>query len=294
MSAEKKEEEAWFQAVMTAGTAEHYLDPALYDYEYRARRRDLHWYRGLAREAAATLPAGETLRVLELGCGSGRLLVPLLRDGHAVCGVDRARAMLRACQGRMARIGEARRRRAVLLQGDFRALPLSPPFPLILCPFNAFMHLYERQDVEACLAEVRRLLAPGGLFALDVLNPDVAWLSRDPSRRWSATKFHHPVTGEHLVYSTNHIYDSVRQVALVRIFYDPVQDVHAPVPPKRGARVPIPRSRLVHLAQRQFFPAELEALLHYNGFVIERRCGGFDGEALDHHSLEQVICARVR
>ena len=53
-------------------------------------------------------------------------------------------------------------------------------FALVICPFNAFMHLYTREDVERFLAVVRAHLAPGGLFAFDVLNPDLAWLSRDP------------------------------------------------------------------------------------------------------------------
>lgn len=234
--------------------------------------------------------------MLELGCGSGRLLVPLLRDGQSVVGVDRARPMLRACAERIQRLPTARRARAVLLQGDFRALPLvEERFPLILCPFNAFMHLYERTDVERCLAEVRRLLRPGGMFALDVLNPDVTWLGRDPLKRWARTRFRHPETGEAIIYSTSHLYDAARQVAFIRIFYDPGDPAAATKAGGQGVQnVHRGRSRVVNLAHRQFFPAELSALLHYNGFEVTRRLGGFDGEAFDHSSVEQVICARVR
>jgi SAM-dependent methyltransferase len=170
-------------------------------------------------------------------------------------------------------------------------------FPLILCPFNAFMHMYTRRDVEQCLAEVRRLLAPGGLFALDVLNPDPAWLARDPLRRWSRTRFRHPATGERLVYTTNHVYDPATQLAWIRIYYEPDEAASPGLPssaaspaPSRAPTAP----RCVQLTHRQFYPAELEALFHYAGFTLTEHCGGFDGQPISPVSVEQVICARVR
>ena len=315
-------------AELARATAEHYEDAALYDHEYRRRRADVRWYRDLAREAAAKRGA-RSLRVLELGCGTGRLLIPLVRDGHTVLGVDRSASMLRRCAERIAApaiLGRAARSRARLVRADFRHLPIGPEardtssepearFPLILCPFNSFMHLYTRQDVEACLAEVRRLLAPDGIFALDVLNPDPAWLARDPLRRWSRTRFRHPRTGERFIYTTNHVYDAATQVAWMRIYYEPEQAPdHAPnqapdsapdhaLEGSDGPLSGVPRgpepsesglTRTVHLAHRQFYPAELEALLYYNGFALSSRLGGFDGQPLTPESAEQVICARIR
>lgn len=275
---QKQDPDEFVAAWLAAGTREFYDDAALYDHEYRRRRRDIQGYRRLVRELA---PGGP---VLELGCGTGRLLIPLARDGHQVVGIDLARPMLRRCAERLARLPASRRAAAVLLQADLRAVPLSGPFPLILCPFNAFMHLYERPDVEAALGEVRRLLAPGGTFVFDVLNPDPRWLARDPQRRWARTRMRHPESGEPLVYTTNHLYDPMRQVAFMRIYYE--------LPQQRPES--LTRERVVHLAHRQFFPAELEALLHYNGFTIERREGGFEGEPFTPESTEQVIRARVR
>lgn len=299
-------------AALARATAEHYEDAALYDHEYRRRRADVRWYRGLAREVAAANGV-RSLRVLELGCGSGRLLIPLVRDGHTVLGVDRSQAMLRRCAERIAApgtLGRAARSRARLVRADFRRLPVEPEahlarsgaaarFPLIICPFNSFMHLYTREDVEACLAEVRRLLAPDGVFALDVLNPDPAWLARDPLRRWSRTRCRHPLTGERFIYTTNHIYDAETQVAWIRIYYEPDPSFGGSDEPLSGVpRVSEPPetgpARTVHLAHRQFYPAELEALLFYNGFALSSRLGGFDGQPLTPESAEQVICARIR
>lgn len=293
-----------FDAEIRAGTHERYTDAALYDLEYGRRRHDVAWYRQLAADVADGWPAQEhPLRILELGCGSGRLLVPLARDGYRVCGLDRSVSMLRACAKRLSSLNARTRARVHILQSDFRAVPLAGSFPLILCPFNAFMHLYERTDVERCLAEVRRLLHPDGVFALDVTHPDPVWLGRNPARRFARTRIRHPRTGERLIQTTSHLYDPATQMAWIRFFYEPDLQTGGPTrafEPGResatsGQGVGHPgTTRVVRLAQRLYFPEELSALLHYNGFAITYRAGGFDGSPLCPVSSEQVICARIR
>jgi SAM-dependent methyltransferase len=263
-------------AALAAGTSEHYVDAALYDHEYKRRRDDIRWYRELAARELESPAKGA---ILELGCGSGRALLPLLRDGWSVVGVDMAPAMLARCRERLARLRPEVAARAELHQADFRDVALGRRFPLVICPFNAFMHLYTRQDVERFLAVVRAHLRPDGLFAFDVLNPDLAWLSRDPHKRWARTRFRHPRTGRMTYYSTSVSYDAALQVAFMRIYYEP----------QTGGR-----TRVVRLAHRQFFPLELAALLHYNGFYVEAHEGGFDGSQLVPESEEQVLRCRFR
>jgi SAM-dependent methyltransferase len=260
---------------LDAGTREHYQDAALYDFEYRRRRADVNHYRALARRA-------DPGPLLELGCGTGRVLVPLARDGHQVVGIDVARSMLARAAGRAAKLPRAARARIALAAADMRALPFARArFALVVAPFNAFQHLYTRTDVAACLDEVRRVLQPGGRFAFDVLNPDLGWLTRDPRRRWARTRFKHPATGVRYEYSTNQTYDPVTQIAYMRIYY-------------RALDVPAgkERTQVIRLAHRQFFPAELEALLHASGFRVLERWGGFDGQRFAGDSEAQVIiCA---
>jgi hypothetical protein len=117
------------------------------------------------------------------------------------------------------------------------------------------------------------------MFAFDVLHPDLAWLARDPRKRWSRTRFRHPRTGRWTIYSTSVTYDAALQIAFMRIYYEA----------ESGGR-----ARVVRLAHRQFFPLELEALLHYNGFAVEAHEGGFDGEELLPESEQQVIRCRSR
>src|SRR5580698_5708809 len=88
--------------LVDAGSREHYADAALYDYEYRRRRADVTFYRELARRR---LPAGAA--ILELGAGSGRVAIPLARDGFHVTAVDRSPAMLDRLRARIAALPAA-------------------------------------------------------------------------------------------------------------------------------------------------------------------------------------------
>jgi len=276
-----------FSYDLDAGTEEHYVDAALYDFEYRRRRADVNHYRRLAKNHAGK---GPERRILELGCGSGRVLAPLVRDGHQVVGVDLSAAMLARAAARIARLSATRRARAVLVRADMRRYAFSLPFSLIFCPFNAFQHLYTRTDVEAFLACAAAHLAPDGRLAFDVLNPDLAWLTRDPNKRWARTRFHHPETGEFLEYSTNQTYDPVSQIVYVRIYY---QSLDGAADGRRDTKSK--RTHVVRLAHRQFFPSELEALLAANGFQIDERWGGFDEQPFRGESESQVlVCSPSR
>ncbi len=271
----RREDETTAAEALERGSREHYDDPDLYDFEYRRRRRDVSFYRAVARELLG--PSG---RVLELACGSGRMTTALVRDGHEVVGIDLSEAMLRRARARIERLGRRARRRALLVRADMRRFALAARFPLVVMAFNSFEHLYTRVEVAACLERVRAHLAPGGQFVFDVQNPNLRWLVRDPTRRWARPLFRHPRTGERLAYSTNHDYDPVSQIALIRLYYGPAD----------GAG----RERVVHLSQRKFFPAELEALLAHGGFTVERRCGDFAGRPLDGDAESQVLVCRAR
>lgn len=251
------------------GAREHYADAALYDFEYRRRRADVRWYRDVATRVLRGPGA-----VLELGCGSGRVTVPLARDGHHVVAVDQSKPMLDALEARRGRLPPSVRDRIQVLRGDLRDFSLGRRFPLVIAAFNVLEHLYTRVELEACLRAVRRHLAPGGVFAFDVQLPDPAWLARDPDRRWARTRFTHPTTGKRIWYSTSHHYDPVSQIAVIRLYYTP-----------DGGGV----EKTVLLSQRKYFPAELEALVAHSGFRVVERNGDFQGGPLGPDCESQVL-----
>jgi len=140
--------------------------PDLYDLLHDEQTADLVFYGGLAQ---ALVPPGGS--ALELGCGSGRVMETLLREGLEVTGVDAEEPMLDRARERLTRFGVLAR----LVQGDMRrleALPLRPEgYDLIVCAVNTFMHLEDHAAQTACLASIRACLAPDGTAVLDLANP---------------------------------------------------------------------------------------------------------------------------
>src|SRR5450432_1002644 len=137
----------------TAGALEPFEDAALYDWEYRRRRADVTFYRMLADERGGP--------VLDLGCGTGRLLAPLLADGHAVVGVDHAPAMLARAAARVARLSASRRRRALLVRADLRRLAFAPRFAFAIVAFHGIQHLVTDADLLDFLRRARAALIAG-------------------------------------------------------------------------------------------------------------------------------------
>ena len=258
------------EELVDAGSREHYSDAALYDHEYRRRRADVTFYRELARKRF-----GGPGRILELGAGSGRFTVPLARDGHEVVALDQSPAMIAALRGRITKLPAAVAPRITVLPGDLCTFTAPGKFSLVIAAFNVLEHLYTRGELDACLRRVTSHLAPGGAFAFDVQLPDLAWLGRDPQKRWAKTRFTDPTTGRATYYSTNHDYDPVNQIALIRIYYDPVDG--------RGP------SRIIKLTQRKYFPAELEALVAHAGLRVAARYGDFFWAPLDGAAESQVL-----
>src|SRR5438105_2408836 len=147
-----------------------------------AARRDVPFY--LAEAAIA----GRGAAVLELGCGTGRVLLPLARAGLSVTGVDASSAMLERCREKLAREPVPVRERVSLHEADVRQFQVrdsgtagASGFPLAIAPFRVFQHLVSVADQVRCLETVRAHLAPGGRLVFDVFNPHFTKLTSDRS-----------------------------------------------------------------------------------------------------------------
>lgn len=141
---------------------------AFYDWE-NARtlgRRDVaFWRRILGTERA---------RTLELGCGTGRLTMPMARAGIRMVGIDRSPQMLERAIGRARRLPRAQR--PGLVRGDIRSLPFDDrAFGAVMAPYGLLQSLLREADVAALLGEVRRVLRPGGLLGIDLVPDLPAW-----------------------------------------------------------------------------------------------------------------------
>ncbi|MBW2161849.1 MAG: class I SAM-dependent methyltransferase [Deltaproteobacteria bacterium] len=126
-----------------AGSEAHYEDGRYYDQAYRRRRHDVRFYTGLAVESGGP--------VLELGAGTGRVALAIAKAGIDVVGIEPMEPMLEQARERLARLSRAARDRVELRKGDVERLRLRRKFPLVIAPFNVWMHLYAREDIERSL-----------------------------------------------------------------------------------------------------------------------------------------------
>jgi SAM-dependent methyltransferase len=259
---------------LEAGTSAHYEDPAYYTKTYESRVEDVRFYVDLAETAGTAL---------EYGCGNGRITLPAARAGASIAGVDLSAPMLADLRRQLRAEPEEVRARVTLRRGDMRAIRLGARFPLVICPFNAFLHLYERQDVERFLARAKEHLAPKGQLVFDVSIPEPEELARDPSKAYATPRFRYPnpdgSAGPTVRYTEHFDYDKVRQVLFVAMDFAPTDGGEPWMTP---------------LAHRQFYPRELEALLHYNGLEITDQYGDFFRSPLATHSATMVVCCRKR
>jgi ubiquinone/menaquinone biosynthesis C-methylase UbiE len=130
-------------------------------------RRDVAFWRGVATRVGG--------RVLELGCGTGRVSLPLAEAGVDLTGIDRSAAMLARAAARrpQARVPQSVLRTPRWIRGDIRSLPFGPgSFAAVIAPYGILQSLVRPRDLTDTLASVARVVLPGGLFGIDLV-PDV-------------------------------------------------------------------------------------------------------------------------
>ena len=127
-------------------------------------RRDVKFWQAMAERAGGP--------VLELGCGTGRVTIPVARTGARITGVDRSSEMLAHAVRRARRVRSYAR--PSLVRGDIRYLPFrsSARFDLVMAPYGILQSLVRESDLKATLASVARVLARGGVFGVDLV-PDL-------------------------------------------------------------------------------------------------------------------------
>lgn len=204
--------------------------------------------------------------VLELGCGTGRVLIPVARAGIEIVGLDLSPRMLQVCRTRLQNELESVGSRIRLVQGDMRDFELEKRFNLITLPFRPFQHLIRVGDQLSCLRSIHRHLADGGHLVLDLFNP---WLEALVDKNLGKEAGEEPefltpdgrrVVRRHMIRSR----DYSNQVIQAQLIY------YVTYPDGRN-------ERLVHeFAMRYAFRFEAEHLLARSGFEVESVYADYD------------------
>lgn len=211
--------------------------------------------------------AGPADRVLELGCGTGRITIPLAAHCAQVWGVDNSTAMVECLEEKLAVCPHADRVRTSI--GDITSLDLGERFDLVIAPFRVLQNSATDDQVTGLLRTIRDHLAPGGVAVLNAFNPRyakedfaTAWMARGDSVAWEvvdgATKLE--VVDRAVRIETDPL---VAFPQLVYRFYEDGEQVD---------------EALLNIAMRVYYPDELVALIRGAGFEVRDCWGGYAGE----------------
>jgi SAM-dependent methyltransferase len=242
------------------------LSALLYQAHHRHYLADLPFWIDLAEDQEGD--------ILELGCGTGRVLIPIAEAGHNVFGLDRDPEMLKFCRLQIpAEIAP----RVHLLQADISSFQLKIQFPLIILPCNTFSTL-EQDTRRSALKCIRQALSPGGIFAASMPNPVVLLQLEPTDQAEMETSFPHPRTGNP-VQASYELERSQGEVTLVWHYDHLLPDGHV----ERFS---------VTTSHQQVTLAEYLHEFQQSGFGIQATYGGFDYEPHLPTSSELIIVAR--
>jgi SAM-dependent methyltransferase len=163
--------------------------------EWEASQNDAPFYLEEAKGAGGSL--------LELGCGTGRLLIPLLSTGLDVTGLDASAAMLEVAKRKREHLAPELASRLHLHQGDMSEFELGRQFALILIPFRSFQLLLSPEAQRRCFICVARHLAPNGRVIINLFDPryDLILPLKQPGAA-PPKDLVHPVSGNHVLVET--------------------------------------------------------------------------------------------
>jgi ubiquinone/menaquinone biosynthesis C-methylase UbiE len=237
-------------------------------------RRDVPFWRRVASEARGP--------VLELGCGTGRVSVPLASDGVDLIGIDRSAPMLDRARERIARSRRNQRsppqlaiRNPQLVRGDIRALPFrARSFAMVLAPYGILQSLIRPRDLTATLESVARVAAPGAIFGVDLV-PDVP--------KWreyrNQVQLRGNSDGAHLTLVESVSQDRARRLTTFEQLY--VE--------RRGRRT---REHRFELVFRTLTVPAMSRQLERAGFQVEAVLGDYGGRPWDDRADVWIILAR--
>jgi SAM-dependent methyltransferase len=252
-------------------------DPTLYDLSVAQDfGGDVHWYTELAKSSGGP--------VLELGAGTGRVLLPIAEAGVEITGLDLDSAMLEALRAKVAEKEKATRERIAVVQGDMRDFRLDREFALVIIPFRAFLHNLTFEDQLACLRSCHNQLRGGGMLAFNVFHPSLRYMAANDgamARVWRWTGEAALPDGGWITRSEAAHYDTVGQLVHAR---HRLERFNA-----RGEHV---ETFMQRLELAYLYPGDLRRLLEHAEFEDIDMRGGFDGRPFSEDGDELVVTAR--
>jgi SAM-dependent methyltransferase len=239
------------------------------------------------------LPMWETLTkdvngpILEVGCGTGRILLQLAQAGHTLTGLDLSKVALSAAQAKIEAAGLTRH--VTLHQTDMRYFDLSPQsFALAFIPLNTLMHCHTIDDQLATLQAVHSHLQPGsktgpaGQLIIDLFHPDPTLLAEADGRLYLEEETIDELTGRVVQWYWRHEIDLEHQMRHLTYILDEIDE--------QG----LVRRTQIPFSLRFIYRYEMELLLRASGFTLETIYGNYQLESYNNNSPRMIFVASKR
>lgn len=218
------------------------------------------------------LPKNKEAKILELCCGTGRLTVPIAKDGHNICGVDYTLSMLGQAKVKASEAGLE----INFIEADIRSLNLQEKFDFIFIPFNSIHHLYKNEDLFKAFNGVKNHLKEGGLFLLDCFNPNIQYIVEGEKEQRKIAEYT-TEDGRAVLIKQTMRYESATQINRIEWHYFINGEFHS----------------IQNLDMRLFFPQELDSYLEGVGFEIIHKFGSFEEERFENKSEKQIFVCKT-
>ena len=185
-----------------------------YDADYRNYDDDVGLILGLAELASGP--------ILELGCGTGRLMMPAAAAGHRITGVDNSPALLQLARRKLS--DQKLLEQATLVEADLGTFALNAGFAFAFYTSNTLMHLTTQHAQLQALQNTCRHLAPGGKLFIDLFNPDVENLVEIDGVRELADEWIDPESGRRVLKWCTRTVDWANQIQQTTFVYEEVEN----------------------------------------------------------------------
>lgn len=242
-----------------------------YDAENTDKDDDIELYLALADEYGGP--------IIDIGCGTGRVMVPLAQQGYDVHGIDVEQAMLDRAEA-VRQSSPDLRERMTLYHGNVISYELDRRFNLVLVPYNGLMHFHEQATQLTVLRRLRDWTAEDGLLVLDLPNAGEVFATQDTGALMFERTFLEPESGHLVMQQSISQLDRTAQLLQVTWIYDEVTG---------DGTV---RRTFASNVLYYYFYAELKLLLERSGFAVEAVYGDTDYGPYEDGSERMVVMAR--
>ncbi len=217
------------------------------------------------------MPKDTNAEILELCCGSGRLTIPLAKEGIKISGVDNSKSMLEQAVLK----AKYEKLEIKFIEADIRNLDLSIKYDLIFIPFNSIHHLYENQNLFDTFKVVEKHLKDDGLFIFDCYNPNIQYITEAEKGRNKIAEYKTKHERNVIIEQTMK-YESKTQINRIEWHYYINQEFNS----------------VQNLDMRMYFPQELDTYLKFSGFNILHKYGNFDKDKFENTSEKQIFVCK--